>query len=87
MALFPAVGLGGQEVSLDLAAVAAAVLVLGDVPGLGEISDDAVGGALGDAGLPAMSRSRTPGSWAMHSSTGAWLVRKLQSATPPRRLS
>jgi hypothetical protein len=30
----------------------------------------------------AMPRSRTPGSWAMHSSTRAWLVRKLQSATP-----
>ena len=32
----------------------------------------------------ARSRSRTPGSWAMHSSTRAWLVRKLQSATPAR---
>src|SRR5690242_18306524 len=28
--------------------------------------------------LAAMSRSRSPGSWAMHSSTRAWLVRKLQ---------
>jgi hypothetical protein len=31
--------------------------------------------------LAAMSRSRTPGSWAMLSSTQAWLVRKLQLAT------
>ena len=31
--------------------------------------------------LSAMSRSRTPGSCAMHSSTRAWLVRKLQFAT------
>src|SRR6266480_4001941 len=30
--------------------------------------------------LAAMSRSRTPGSWAMHSSTRAWLVRKVQFA-------
>ena len=29
----------------------------------------------------AMSHSRTPGSWAVHSSTRAWLVRKLQPAT------
>src|SRR6185437_493061 len=38
-----------RQVSLDLVAVAAAVLVLDDVPGLGEIGDDAIGGALGDA--------------------------------------
>jgi hypothetical protein len=31
--------------------------------------------------LAAMSRSRAPGSWAMHSSTRAWLVRKPQLAT------
>jgi hypothetical protein len=31
--------------------------------------------------LAAMSRSRTPGSRAMHSSTRAWLVRKRQLAT------
>ena len=40
---------GERQVGLDLVAVAAAVLVLDDVPGLGEIGDDAVGGALGDA--------------------------------------
>ena len=32
--------------------------------------------------LAAMSRSRTPGSRAMHSSTRAWLVRKLQLTIP-----
>src|SRR5229473_2342345 len=31
--------------------------------------------------LAAMSRRRAPGSWAMHSSTRAWLVRKVQVAT------
>src|SRR6266704_455095 len=31
--------------------------------------------------LAAMSRRRTPGSCAMHSSTRAWLVRKVQFAT------
>src|SRR5580658_2230442 len=31
--------------------------------------------------LAAMSRSLAPGSWAMHSSTRAWLVRKLQVGT------
>ena len=46
---FPAVGLGKRQVGLDLVAVAAAVLVLDDVAGLGEVGDDAVGGALGDA--------------------------------------
>jgi hypothetical protein len=35
-------------VGLDLVAVAAAVFLLHDVPGLGEIGDDAVGGAPGD---------------------------------------
>jgi len=37
------------QVGLDLVAVAAAVHVLDDVPGLGALGDDAVGGALGDA--------------------------------------
>jgi hypothetical protein len=69
-------------VGLGLVAVAAAVLVLGDISGLSEIDDDAVGGAPVMSVLAATSRSRTPGSWAMHSSIRAWLVRKLQSATP-----
>jgi hypothetical protein len=38
-----------RQMGLDLVAVAAAVLALDDVPGLGEIGNDAVGGALDDA--------------------------------------
>jgi hypothetical protein len=37
-----------REVLLDLVAVTAAVLVLDDVPGVGEVGHDAVGAALGD---------------------------------------
>jgi hypothetical protein len=33
------------------------------------------------SGLAAMSRSRAPGSQAVHNSTRAWLVRKLQLVT------
>jgi hypothetical protein len=39
LALFPAVGPVERHVGLDLAAVAAAVLVLDDVPGFGVIGD------------------------------------------------
>ena len=46
---FLAEGLRQRHVGLDLVAVAAAVLVLHYVAGFGEIGDDAVGGALGDA--------------------------------------
>jgi len=45
----PAADLWKRQVSLDLVAVAAAILVLDDISGLGEISDDAVGGAITDA--------------------------------------
>ena len=45
----PAGGLWQRQVRLDFVLVAAAVLHLGDVAGRGEISDDAVGAALGDA--------------------------------------
>jgi hypothetical protein len=65
-------------------AVAAAVLLLDDVAGLGQVGDDAVGAALGDAQAGrdvAQPRSRAPGSGAMRSSTRAWLVRMLQLAT------
>src|ERR1700734_2330370 len=44
----PACGLWQREMRLDLVAVAAAVLLLDDVPGLGQVSDNAVGAALGD---------------------------------------
>jgi hypothetical protein len=44
--------------------------------------DDAAGAALGAARAGRESRSRTPGSRAMHSSNRAWLVRTLQLVTP-----
>ena len=46
---FPGAGLGQRQVRLDLVAVAAAVFLLDHITGLGEVSDDAVGAALGDA--------------------------------------
>ena len=70
-----------RHVGLDLVAVAAAVFLLHHVPGCGEIGDEAVGAAFSDVRVAAMSRSRTPGSWAMNSSTRAWLVRKPQLTT------
>src|SRR6266568_1038630 len=45
----PGTGLGYRQVSLDLVAVAAAVLLRDHVAGRGEVGDDAVGAALGDA--------------------------------------
>jgi len=73
-------------VRLDLVAVTAAVLLLDHVAGLGQLGDDAVSAALGDAQPGrdvAQPRSRAPGSRAMHISTRAWLVRKLQFAMTP----
>jgi hypothetical protein len=52
---------------------------------LGSGRDDAVGAALGAAGAGRESRSRTPGSRAMHSSNRARLVRTLQLAAPEER--
>jgi len=49
---------------------------------LGQAGDDAVGAALGAARAGRESRSRTPGSRAMHSGNRARLVRTLQLATP-----
>ena len=69
-----------RQVRLDLVAVAAAVLLLDHVAGLGQVGDDAVGAALGDAQAGRDVPQGTPGSWAMHS-TRAWLVRKVQLAT------
>jgi hypothetical protein len=46
---FLAGGFGQREVGLDLVAVAAAVFVLEDVAGCGQVGDDAVGAAFGDA--------------------------------------
>jgi hypothetical protein len=66
-------------VSGQCLAVAAVVFVLGDVPGCGQVSDDAVGAAVGMPRLAPMSpTTRAPGSWARHSGTRAWLARKLQ---------
>jgi hypothetical protein len=42
-------GLGQRQVSLDLIAVTAAVFLLHHIASVGEIGDDAVGAALGDA--------------------------------------
>jgi len=72
---------GQRQVFLDLVAVAAAVFVLDDVPGCGQVGDDAVGAALGAARAGRDVASRTPGSRAMRSSTRARLVRTLQLAT------
>ena len=76
----PGAGSGHRQLGLDLVAVAAAVFLPDQVAGLGQVSDGAVGAALGDAQAAAMSRSRAPGSCAMHSSTRAWVVRKPQLA-------
>src|SRR5579864_7500989 len=46
---FPASWLREREVRLDLVAVAAAVLLLDHVAGLGQLGDDAISAALGDA--------------------------------------
>jgi hypothetical protein len=42
-------GFGQREVRLDLVAAAAAVFLLDDLAGLGQLGDDAAGAALGDA--------------------------------------
>jgi hypothetical protein len=42
-------GFWQREVCLDLAAIAAAVLLLDDVPGCGQVGDDAAGASVGDA--------------------------------------
>ena len=78
---FLAGGFGPREMRLDLAAVAAAVVLLDHVAGSGQASDDAAGAALGDARAGrdvALLRAQ----WrAMRSNARAWLVRKLQLAT------
>ena len=78
---FLAGGFGQREVRLDLVAVAAAVFLLRRAAGCGQAGDDAVGAAPGAARAGRESRSRMPGSRAMHSSNRAWLVRTLQLAT------
>jgi hypothetical protein len=46
---WPPGGLGQREMRLDLVAVAAAVFLLDDVSGRGQVGDDAVRAALGNA--------------------------------------
>jgi hypothetical protein len=61
---FPAGGFGQGQVRLDLVAVAAAVLLLGEVAGCGQVGDDGVGAALGDVqagGDVAQARARVVG--------------------------
>jgi hypothetical protein len=72
---------GQWQVSLDLVAVAAAVFLLHHIAGLSEVADDAVGGALGDVQAGSYVAEPQARVGAMHSSTRAWLVRKLQSGT------
>jgi hypothetical protein len=78
---FLAGGFGQREVCLDLVAVAAAVFLLHHIAGCGQVGDDAVALRSVMPRLAAMPRSRTPGPRAMHSSTRAWLVRRLQFRT------
>jgi hypothetical protein len=68
-------------VRLDLVAVAAAVFPLHHVAGRGQVGDDAVGAALGNAHAGRDVAQPHARAWAMHSITRAWLVRKLQFAT------
>jgi hypothetical protein len=61
---FPAGGFGQGQVRLDLVAVAAAVLLLDEVAGCGQVGDDGVGAALGDVqagGDVAQARARVVG--------------------------
>ncbi len=83
----PGAGSGQRQVSLDLVAVAAVILLpdrvagLGEV-GLGEVGDGAVGAALGDAQAGRDVTQPAPGWCAIHSSTRAWVVRKPELTTP-----
>ncbi len=61
---FLAGGFGQREVRLDLVAVAAAVFVLDDVAGCGQVRDDAVDAAVGDAQAGRDVAQPGPGSWA-----------------------
>ena len=81
---FLAAGLRQREMRLDLVAVAASVFVLDHIPGCGQVGDDAVGAAVGDA--QRLRRCRAAGClgrgrWAAR--TRAWLVRKLQLFIAP----
>ena len=67
---------GSGRCAWDLVAVAAAVFQLDDAAGLGQVGDDAVGAAFGDAQAGRDAGQAHPGLCARHSSTRAWLARK-----------
>ena len=75
-----AAGFRQRQVCPGLVAVAASVLLFDFLAGLGRVGDGAVGAGFGDARLAAMSRTRTSGSRAIHSSAWVWLARKVQFA-------
>ena len=62
---------------LDPVPVAAALLLLHDVAGLGQVGHDAERGALSDAERRRHVAEAHAGSSAMQTRTRAWLVRKL----------
>jgi hypothetical protein len=76
-----AAGFRQRQVCPGLVAVAAPVLVLDLVAGLGRAGDGAVGAAFGAARLAAKSRTLTSGSWAMRGSARVRLARKVRFAT------
>jgi hypothetical protein len=61
----PGAWLGYRQVSLDLVTVAASVLLRDHVAGLGQVGDDAVGAALGNAQAGRDVATLAPGSWAI----------------------
>jgi hypothetical protein len=79
---FLAGGFGPREVRLEMAAVAAAVLLLDHVAGSGQAGDAAAGAALGDAQAGRDVAQLRARQRAMRSNARAWLARKLQLATP-----
>ena len=67
-----------RQMLLDAIPVAATSLVFDHVAGVDEVGDMSWALRSVTPTMAAMSRRRAPGSWAMHSSARAWLVRKLQ---------
>src|SRR5882757_8511438 len=81
---FLAGGFRQREVRLDLVAVAAAVFLLDDVSGCGQVTMPKALRSVMPT-LAAMSRSHAPGSCAMHSSTGPGRGWSGSSSSPPPR--
>ena len=78
----PGAWLGYRQVSLDLVPVAATVPLRDHVAGVGQVGNDAVGAALGDAQAGRDVPQSCARVVAMCSRTRAWLVRKPHSAMP-----